>query len=171
MQVKFPEYASLVKAGQVFAVSNQAVKSTTAGLGTGWTGLAILNPTASEVNLEMLGFHAAQVAVGVAGAVGLMIADTTGLATELAIKNQLVGSSKNTAAIADTAATIGTPVLYRIFGHLGSVATTAYGLLPGLNVDLKGSLIIKPGYSVLTYTTLATTSAIIFSFLWNEEPI
>jgi len=168
--VRFPEYASLVRAGQVFGVSNQAVKSTTAALATTWTGLAINNPTGSGVNLEMLGFHCQQVAAGVAGAVGLMIANSTGIAAELTPKNQLIGGGAGK-ALADTAATIGTPILYRVFGSLGSVATTAYALEQGINVDLKGSLIITPGNTVLTYTTAATTNALIFSFLWNEQPV
>ena len=171
VQAVGPEYADLVKAGRVFAVSNQAGKTTTAALATTWTGLGIGNPTASPVNLVMLGFSVAQLAAGAAGGIGLMCADMTGLATELTPVNQLRGSTQSSSAVADTAATIGTPILHRVFGSIGSVATTGYGLVQGLNVDLKGSLILKPGYSVLSYTTAVTTSALIFTFVWAEETI
>jgi len=165
------KYADLVKAERVFAIANQAGVTTTAALATTWTGLGVCNPAASPVNLVMLGFSAAQVAAAAAGAVGLMIADTTGMADALTPVNQLIGSTQGSEAIADAGATIGTPVLYRVFGQAGSVATTAYGLVPGVNVDLEGSLILKPGYSVLSYTTGITTSALIFTFLWAEEAV
>lgn len=165
------KYADLVLAERVFSVANQAVKSTTAALATTWTGLGICNPSDSPVNLILLSFSAAQGAAGAAGAVGIMIADTTGLASELTPVNQLVGSSQGSEAIADTAATVGTPVLYRLGGTLGSVATTAYGLVQGVHMDLEGSLILPPGYSALSYTTGATTNALIMAFVWIEEAV
>lgn len=162
------KYTDLVLAGRVFAVSNQAVKSTTAALATTWTGLGICNPSTSTVDLALLGFHVAQGAAGAAGGVGIMCADTTGLAAELTPVNQLLGSTTSSQAIADTAATIGTPVLYQVFGSIGSDATTDYALVPGIVADLEGSLILQPGYSALSYTTGATTSALIMSFVWAE---
>lgn len=162
------KYADWVDAERVFSVANQAVKSTTAGLATTWTGLSVCNPSTSTVDLVMLEFGVAQGAAGAAGAIGLMIADTTGLAAELTPKNALAGSSVASQAIVDTAATCGTPILYRVFGSIGSVATTGYGVVPGVVYPLNGSLIIQPGYSVLSYTTGATTSALIMHFVWAE---
>lgn len=161
-------YADLVDSDRVFSVANQAAKSTTAGLATTWTGLSVCNPSASLVDLVMLEFGCTQFAVGAAGSIGLMIADTTGLVAELTPKPALVGSSSVSGAVVDTAATCGTPILYRVFGSVGSLATSGYGLVPGLVVDLQGSLILQPGYSVLSYTTAATTTALIMHFVWAE---
>jgi hypothetical protein len=162
------KYADLVDSGRVFSVANQAVVSTTAGLATTWTGLAVCNPAASMVDLVMLKFGVAQGAAGAAGTIGLMIADVTGIAAALTIKNAKIGNATGTQALADDGATCGTPILHRVFGSIGSLATTGYGLAQGLVFDLDGGLILPPGYTVLTYTSAATTSALMFHFLWAE---
>jgi len=163
------KYADLVDSDRVFSVANQAAVTTTAGLATDWAGLSVYNPSASVVDLVMLEFGCTQFAVGAAGSIGLMISDGTAMGAILTPKPAKVGSSTVSAATVDTAnATIGTPVLYRVYGSVGSLATSGYGLVPGLVVDLQGSLILQPGYSVCTYTTAATTTALIFHFTWAE---
>jgi hypothetical protein len=161
-------YADLVDSGRVFGVANQAAVDTTAALATGWTGLCVCNPSTSPVDLVMLEFGVSQDAAGAAGGVGIMLANTTGIAAALTIRNQKIGSKLGTNAIADDGATCGTPILYRVFGSVGSVATTGYGLIPGALIDLKGELVLQPGTTVLTYTTAATTGALCFHFLWAE---
>jgi hypothetical protein len=168
VQATGARYWDLVKSGRVFSVSNQAVVSTTAALATTWTGLGVCNPATSTVDLVMLRCGVGQVAAGAAGAVGIMVADTTGLVAAITPKNALVGSTVASQSIVDDGGTIGTPILYRVYGSVGSVATTAYGLVPGVFVDLDGSLVIQPGYAALSYTTAATTTALIFHFVWAE---
>jgi len=168
VQALGPEYADAVLAGRVFSVANQAAVSTTAALATTWTGLAVVNPATSVKNLHLLEFGAAQLAAGAAGGIGLMIATPGDLASSLTPVNALVGNGAVSCAFGDAGGTPGTPVLYRVFGAIGSVATTAYGLIPGLVVPLRGSLIIPPGYAVLTYTTAATTTALAFHLMWEE---
>ncbi len=163
------KYADLVRQGIVFSAANQAAVSTTAALATTWTGLSVGNPAGSGVDLELLEFGAAQAAAGVAGAVGLMYSDMTGLATDITPRNALRGGSNASKAIADAGATIATPVLLRVFGQVGSLATTGYGLTNGLLVDLNGDVVLEPGQSILTYTTAACTTAFIFHFLWAEK--
>lgn len=163
------KYADLVDAGRVFGVANQAAKDTTAALATTWTGLCVCNPTSSPVDLVLLEFGAGQEAAGAAGGVGLMLADTTNVGAALTIRNQKIGCVVGTYARADDDVDpIGTPILYRVFGTVGSVATSAYGVVPGLVVDLAGSLVLPPGKTVLTYTTDATSGAFSFHFLWAE---
>lgn len=163
------KYADLVDAGRVFGVANQAAKDTTAALATTWTGLCVCNPSSSPVDLVMLEFGAGQAAAGAAGGVGLMIADTTNVGAALTIRNQKIGCAIGSYARADDDVDpTGTPILYRVFGTVGSIATTDYGLANGLVVDLAGDLVLQPGYTVLTYTTGATTGAFAFHFLWAE---
>ena len=97
-----------------------------------------------------------------------MLADTTGIAAALTIRNQKIGCKLGTNAIADDGATCGTPILYRVFGSVGSVATTGYALTPTTVWPLHGDLVLQPGTTVLTYTTAATTGALCFHFLWAE---
>ena len=157
--------------GNVYAVANQAAVTTTAALATTWTGLGIANPTASSVNLVLLEFNVAQFAVGAAAAVGLMMTTNSGFAAVITPQNQLVGSGLVASALADDGATIATPVLNRIYGQVGSEATTAYGLMPGIQAHIDGSIVIPPGFAVCSYTSIVTTSALLFNFVWAEEKI
>jgi hypothetical protein len=155
--------------GTLYGVSNQAAVSTTAGLATTWTGLAIANPSTSGKNLVIRRFMAAQVAAGAAGAIGIMVGSgaAAGSLTPRAAK---VGGAA-TVTTASAGATIATPVLERVYGSVGSLATTGYGLMPGLVAEVDGDLIIPPGYFAASYTTAATTSALIFGFVWDELPV
>lgn len=58
--------------GNMYRIANQAAVTTTAGLATTWTGLAISNPAGSGVNAVVNLFTVAQFAVGAAAAVGIM---------------------------------------------------------------------------------------------------
>ncbi len=155
--------------GNVFSVANQAAVTTTAGLATTFTGLAIANPTTSGVNLVINRFTCAQFAVGAAGAVGVMCGSGAAAGSLTPVNRLLNG--RLSLATASAGATIATPVLYEVFGEVGSLATTGYGLQSGIVADLKGSLIIPPGYYAASYTTIVTTSALIFGFLWEEVPV
>lgn len=155
--------------GNMYRIANQAAVSTTAGLATTWTGLAISNPAGSGVNAVVNLFTAAQIAAGVAGAIGIMTGSGAA-AGSLVPKNAIVSGTTGK-VIASAGATITTPVLDFVFGQVGSVATTAYGLTPGLVVDLGGSLIVPPGFYAATFTTAATTTALAFSFQWEEVAI
>lgn len=157
--------------GNMYSLANQAAVTTTAGLATTFTGLALANPAGSGVNLEILFFTAAQLAVGVAGAVGFM----TGLgaaAGSLIPRAAITGQTTASKANGSNSATLGgTPVLEEAIGSIGSLATTGYGLQSGLIKDVGGSLIIPPGAFIASYTSAACTSAFIFGFRWLEVPI
>jgi len=165
------KYTEQVLRGNVFGVCNQAAVATTAALATTWTGLGIVNPANSQFNLSILQFSFAQTVAGSAdGAIGLMVADTTGLASTVAIYNRLLGG-RGSIALADDGATIGTPVLVGIYGSIGTLAVTGYGVENTPPVQIDGSIIVPPGRSLLTYTTKATTAALIFGIVFEEIPI
>ena len=159
-----------VNNGNVWGVSNQAVVTTTAALNTTFTGLAIANPATSGKNLVMLRYTVGQVAVGAASAIGLMTF-AGAAAGALSVRNRKLGSTTTSATTASAGATIATPVLEAVYGSVGSLATTGYGLLAGLDIYLDGEIVIAPGYGIATYTTIATTSSLVFGFVWEEVPI
>lgn len=159
--------------GKMFSVNTQGTAiTTTAALATTWTGLGIANAAGSVVNLVLNKFTATQFAVGAAATIGLM-GGVGVLAASLSVQSRLIGAgtAAATTTTASAGATISTPVLITTFGSLGSVATTGYGLEPGIYVDLDGSIVIPPGSFVVTYTSIATTSALNFGFCWEEVPI
>lgn len=163
-------YAQSVR-GNMFSVNTQgSAITTTAGLATTWTGLGICNPVGSVKNLVLTKFSATQFAVGAAATVGLL-GGAGVLAASLTPQSRLIGGGQTSVATASAGATISTPLLITTFGSLGSVATTGYGLEPGIFVDLEGSIVIPPGSFVATYTSIVTTSALNFGFTWEEVPI
>lgn len=155
--------------GNSFAVASQAAVTTTAGLATTWTGLAIYNPTGSGVNAVILRFCCAQFAVGAASAIGIMTG--SGAATGTLVPRSRVVGAPTGKVLASAGATIATPVLEEVYGQVGSLATTGYGLTPGIVAPVKGSLIVPPGFYAASYTSVATTSSLLFSFLWEEVPV
>lgn len=156
--------------GAIFSITNQAATSTTAAFATTFTGLALANPTGSGVRLVLRRFTCAQVAAGVAGAIGIM-GGSGAAAGSITPTSRYVGSATTSRATGSAGATIATPVLIGAYGKLGSVATTGYGIEPGIVVELDGSIIVPPGFYVASYTTAATTSALIFGFVYEEVEI
>jgi hypothetical protein len=164
-----PRYYEQTYRGNMFSVANQAAVTTSTTLNTTFTGLSVANPVGSGVNLVITKFNCEQFAVGAAAVVSIA-AGAGAAAGSLTIRNRLYAGAASK-AVASAGATIAAPILIMPVGSVGSVATTAYGLQPGISVDLEGSLIIPPGYFVCTDTSIATTTALIFSFTWLEIPI
>lgn len=168
-------YHQAVLDGRVFSASNQAAVSTTAALATTWTGCGLYNPPTSGFNASLLAVGVAQLAAGVAGGVGLLGAvipagSASGMASAITPVNRRLGGPASSMVI-DDGATIVTPTLIEVFGSLGSLATSGYGLMQGLWRILDGSLIVVPGSFVGSYTTGATSSATIWTFIWEEVPV
>ncbi len=160
-----------VKSGKVWGVSNQAAVTTSAALTTTFTGLSIANPSTSGVNLVILRFSVAQFAVGAAAMIGLM-SGVGASAGALTVRNRLTQTVNGSVTVASAGSTLGgTPVLEGVYGQCGSLATTGYGLTPGLVVNLDGEIIVAPGNFLATYTTIATTTALAFGFVWEEVPV
>jgi hypothetical protein len=155
-------------AGRLFCVANQAKVAVTAGLTTTWTGLGIANPSGSGKIFIVHEFGWASDIVNPAeGVVGLMTSTDSGFAAAIAARScrNGVGISK---AYCDDGATIATPVLERVCGStMEGAITTAPDCGPKI-IDLKGSIILDPGRSVLTYHSIGGTASLIFNFLWEE---
>lgn len=160
--------------GNVFSVHTQGTAvTTTAALATTWTGLAVGNPVGSGVNLVLLAFSATQFAVGAAASIGILggAAGATPITASLTPQSRFIGGGATSKALATAGQTIATPLLIDTYGSVGSVATTGYGLENGLYVELAGSIIVPPGSFIGTYTSIVTTTALSFGFVWEEVPV
>lgn len=163
-------YQSTIDGAQ-FSVQTQGTGvTTTAALATTYTGLAVGNPTGSGVNMVLTKFTCAQFAVGAAATIGIM-GGAGSITASLTPQSRIIGSGLTSKMTATAGQTISTPVLIATFGSVGSLATTGYGLEPGIMVDFEGSIIVPPGSFIAAYTAVVTTSALQFSFAWEEVPV
>ena len=155
-------------AGRLFSVCNQTNVTTTAALATTWTGLGVGNPATSG---KLFIFHefgwAQEVAMNTEGAFGLMVATVGDMAQAIVPRCARYGYATTT-ALTDNGATIGTPILVRVFGSSMEGAISTVPSLGGNIYDLKGSIVIPPGYALLTYTFAIQTSSVQFHFVWEE---
>lgn len=155
-------------AGRLFSVANQTNVTTSAALSTTWTGLGVGNPATSGKLFIFHEFGWAQEIVGnTEGVVGLMIATVGDMAQAIVPRCARYGYA-TTVALTDNGATPGTPILVRVCGsHMEGAISTIPSLTPNI-YDLKGSIVIPPGYALLTYTFAATTTSHQFHFVWEE---
>lgn len=169
------KYREPVFQGRCYVAANQAAVATTAAMATTWTGLLVSNPVGSTVNIVLLRFgYANTVAVPTATVIGLMTGVTPTAAIDAGItpRNCKVGGAAGQGR-ADNSHDLsgGVPVLERVFGGAGTLATTGYSNSPQQDVDLDGCIILPPGAYCATYSFAANTAAWIFSFMWEEVPI
>ncbi len=156
------------EAGRLFYIANQAAVSTSTGLGTTFTGLAVGNPSGSKKNLVIHKFgYALSVAATAAGAVGISVGKTS--LTASLTPGKCLSEGKASQAIATAGQSIAAPVLYSIFAFYGTEATSDTLTIQGhFTENLDGGLILEPGYFVASYTLLGTTTGFLFNFLWEE---
>jgi hypothetical protein len=166
------QYQDAAMSSRVFSYANQAAVSTRAALDTNCTGLIVGNPAGSERYLVLLQAGAAiEVDSGVTGIVGLMSGAGEIAGGTLLPRNAKRGGGASVANISETQAVIGTPVLERILATFGNEETNTWGVVPGALTNLNGSMVVCPGYFVAFFTTVAVTTAFIFSLTWEEVPI
>lgn len=172
------KYTDAVLAGRVYVACNQAAVAVTAAMATTYTGLCLFNPASSTKNLVLLACsYATTVATPTATVIGLMTgtvvtAATMTAAASITPRNRLVGTANSSVAIVDDGCTLnGTPVLEQVFGSAWTEATTAGSTGPVTQVDLDGSMIIKPSSYVAFYSFAANTAAFVFSFMWEEVDV
>lgn len=157
--------------GRLFNVCNQTNVTTTAALATTWTGLGVGNPATSG---KLYVFHefgwAQEVAMNTEGTIGLMVATVGDMAQAIVPRCARYGYA-TTVALTDNGATIGTPILIRV---CGSSMEGAISTIPSLGpriYPINGSIVIPPGYALLSYTFAIQTSSIQFHFVWEEVSV
>ncbi len=165
-----PEMAAIE--GRMFTACNSTKVATRAGLDTTFTGLCLSNLTDSGKNVIIRKFGWGFMnASDTAGNIGLMTASIAAPASAVTTHNCLDGQAASAAVYADDGATLVVPLQVRTFGEYGTAATTAYLTNGAHIVELDGNLVIPPGRTVATFTTLATTACFQFYFLWEEASV
>ena len=162
----------------MFTAALTAGTTTSAGLTTTQTGLLLLNPNNSTVNLVVnkVGY-CFLVAFAAASAIGIQAgtqstAALSGLTTtNTQIKSNIIGNPISSQALTYSAATTTAPWVQMLFGSglTGAITTTpaVYSFF-----DLEGGLIIPPGGWIATYTSTASgASGTLASFTYEEVPL
>ena len=164
------KYAEAVAAGRMFSACSATKVATTAGVTAGWTGLCISNLTGSGKNVIVHEFGwGLMIASDAAGNIGLQTASIAAPASAVTTHNCLDGSAASVVVYADDGATLVTPLQVRTFGEYGTEGTDTSFFNHGVHIyNLEGSLILPPGRTVATFTTLATTACFQFHFVWEE---
>lgn len=163
------KYADAALAGRLFYAANQTPVATSTTLNTTFTGLGIANPTGSGkvIIIHEFGYALDQAC---AGELVLALATTTDSGFAAAITPQCCryGAAVSIAYV-DDGATIIAPVIVKVIASLGQGADSTQFMPPPTIIDLGGSIILDPGRSLVTDTTVATgATSIQFSYMWEE---
>lgn len=155
--------------GRLFTGTNAALTNTSTTLNTTFVGLSLTNPTGSGKLLIVHKFFYAQDIVTTAEAM-LCLATTTdsGLtAAEMTIYCSRYGYATSVATVRD-GGTIVAPVIILPIAGIGDTATTGWTQQPSV-VHLDGSIVLAPGRSLVTDTTVAVGAAAMrFGYMWEE---
>jgi hypothetical protein len=167
------KYTEAALAGRLFSVCNQAHITTSAALATNWAGLGVGNPSTSGKNyiFHEFGWAADAKLSAAAAVIGLMVA-TVGNMTQGITPRCAKYAAETSVALADGEANaVGTPILVRLCGSsmFGAISTVP-SQMPNI-YEIDGSIVIPPGYALLSYTFTAQTSALQFHFVWEEVDV
>lgn len=173
------KYGSRALAGQLFigatALAGVVIPVNANNLVSTFT---LYNPATSGVNCEINKF-----ALGIAGTTTAVIGDlalawqntaaTTALASTTAlanINNAKLGGASPKALLYSAATYTGTPAVLENLGI--SFGTTGAAPGPGVvNLDIDGTVIVPPGYSITLVGNAAQTQAMALTIKWTEVAV
>ena len=155
---------------RLFYVNTATVVDCSTTLNTTFTGLALGNPATSGKYYILHEFGwATKDAIAGESILSLAITTVSGLAAQLTVKTAKAGGAMGSAAVADEAATIVAPVICKTVTELRQGADSVQYGSQGPNIlDLKGSIILSPGYAIVTDSTVAPGASMSFHFVWEE---
>ena len=166
------KYTEAAIAGRLFGACTATPLNTSTTLNTTFVGLGLCNPTGSGKLLILHEFaYAADNALATGGS-QLALAATTdsGFSASVTIRCTRFGYATSVAYVM-TSATIVAPVILKYIAMLGETAVTAWQGHPTV-VNLGGSIVIAPGRSIVTDTTIAAgATTISFSYMWEEVSV
>lgn len=146
-----------------------------AGLVTGYTGLALTNPTTSTVNLSLTkvgyGVNAAPTATMVISLAFNTSTTAVTQTTAITGRNNFLGGAAPQGLVASSVTFPTAPINSHILGVIGTNAVTALNETMTI-VDLEGSIIMPPGSYICIATSTASAATSFFaSFQWEEVPV
>jgi len=158
---------------RLFYCNTATVVDCSTTLNTTFTGLALANPAASGKNYVLHEFGwATKDAITGESILSLAITVETGLAASLTVKTAKAGGDMNSTAIVDEGGTITAPVVCKTITELRQGADSVQYGSQGPNIaHINGSIVLSPGYAVVTDSTVATGASMSFYYLWEEVPI
>lgn len=157
--------------GNMFQMQGLATTTTVAGAAT-FTGTAVINPAGSGYDLVIGRVSVAQAAALTASTnIGIMYGPTIAVTTNLLTPTNRRAGGAASVAYATSGGTITAQTTFMIFAGSGSGAMTVPNIIPLVTYDFKGGLIIPPGNLIASYTSAASTTALLFNFEWEEVPI
>ena len=143
--------------------------TTTAAGNATFTGTALLNPAGSGVNLVIGRVTVVQAAALTASTnIGVMYGPSIAVTTNLIVASNRKAGGATGLGYGTSGGTITAITNFAIFAGSGSGAMTVPGLIPLLTHDFKGGLVIPPGSLVASYTSAASTTALLFNFEYEE---
>ena len=149
--------------------------TTTAGLATGYTGLALTNPTTSTVNLSVnkigYAFNAAPAAPMIVTVAFNTSTTAVTQTTAVTVRNNFLGGATGQALAATATTFPAAPINAYTLGIVGINANTAFTNTPSV-VDLEGSIVMPPGsYIAIVTSTASAATSFWGSFQWEEIPV
>lgn len=159
----------------MFFAATQSGQTSSAGLVTGYVGLALTNPTTSTVNcvLNKVGYSvnaapAAPMIIGLAfNTSTTAVTQTTAVTT----RNCFLGGATAQGLVGTSVTFPTAPVISHILGVIDTGAVTTVTQNPSL-FDLEGSIVMPPGSYICLYTSTASAATSLFaSFQWEEVPV
>ena len=149
--------------------------TTSVGLTTAYTGLALTNPTTSTVNLVLnkvgYAFNAAPTAVMVISLAFNTSTTAVTQTTAITGRNNYLGGAAPQGLAASSVTFPTAPINSHILGVVGTNAITAFSNTP-TQFDLEGSVVMPPGSYICIVTSTASAATSFFgSFQWEEVPV
>ena len=161
----------------LFNAATQAGITTSAGLVTGYTGLALTNPTTSTVNLVLTKvgytFNAVPAATMVVGLAFNTSTTAVTQTTAITGRNCFLGAAAPQGLVASSVTFPTAPIISHILGKVDFIATPANLYATTMTmVDMEGSIVMPPGSYICLYTSTASAATSFFgSFQWEEVPV
>ena len=158
--------------GRLYYYATQGEVAQSDLLNTTWTGLAIGNPNGSGKHYVMHEFgYAAMAVVTDETDLSLIVTDIKNMsnAAPSAIMPALVGGAMLSEAIADEDVDpISTPTFVKFICSIDLSVAGVQWTGPPQVVNLRGSIVLSPGYAVFTHATIALDASMYFHFVWEE---
>jgi hypothetical protein len=168
-------YETAYRRNMFFAAVQGTGITTSVGLTTTYTGIALTNPTNSTVNCVInkvgYGFNAAPAAVMVVSLAYNTSTTAVTQTTAITPRNCFLGGAAPQGLVASSATFPTAPINSHILGVIGTNAITAINESTDV-VDLEGSIVMPPGsYVCLVTTTASAATSFWGSFQWEEVPV